>query len=96
MSTETAVLCALLRLARRRRRAPTTMNDLLNRVVARPRDVRRALATLQRGSLVELCSEGPRLTLVGLAVAVASASVRAERARVARTVPLVARERKVA
>jgi hypothetical protein len=97
MSLETAVLCALLRLARSRRRAPTTMNDLLDRVVARPRDVRRALAALSRGSLVDVTPEGPRLTLTGLAVAVASASVRAERARVARTVATTpASHRKVA
>jgi hypothetical protein len=97
MSLETAVLCALLRLARSRSRTPkTTMNDLLDRVVARPRDVRRALAALSRASLVDVTPEGPRLTLMGLTVAVASASVRAERARVARTVPYAASHRKVA
>jgi len=96
MSLETAVLSALLRLARSRRRAPTTMNDLLARVAARPRDVRRTLASLERASLVDVTPAGPRLTLMGLAVAAASAAVRSERARLARTSPRVAMQRKVA
>ena len=87
MSLETDVLRALFRLARRRRR-PATMNDLLHRVPARPSDVRRALASLVGSELVLLAPDGPRLTLTGLAVACASASLRAERAKVARIVPL--------
>jgi hypothetical protein len=86
MSLETDVLRALFRLARSRRR-PATMNDLVTRVPARPRDVRRALASLEGAELVELASEGARLTLAGLAVAVAARAVRAERSKVTRIVP---------
>jgi hypothetical protein len=49
--------------------------------------VRQALASLVGAELVELASEGPRLTLAGLAVAVAASAVWAERSKVARIVP---------
>ena len=93
MSLQTDVLRALFRLARRRRR-PVTMNDLLARVAARPSDVRSAVDALVRAELVVLAPSGPQLSLAGLAVAVASAAVRAERARVARIVPLERRSRR--
>ncbi len=95
MSTESAVLCALLRLARRR--GPVTMNDLLARVAARPRDIRRAVAALVRADLVLLTPNGPKLSLAGLAVAAASAAVRAEKhAPLARVAPPLVRRRRAA
>jgi len=72
MSLEIDVLRALLRLARRR--TPPTMDELLVRVGGHPRDVRRALASLADADLVRRSPEGPRLSLTGLAVAVAAAS----------------------
>jgi len=92
MSLETDVLRALSRLSRRR--LPATMTHLLHRVAARPADVRRALATLVRSDLVLLAPDGPRLTMAGLAVACAAAAVHAERAKLARIVPLERRAHK--
>lgn len=69
MSTEIAVLRALLRLSRRT--APATIADLLDRVGGDALDVQRALASLARAQLVQRRGESARLSLAGLAVAVA-------------------------
>lgn len=80
MSTEIAVLRALLRLSRRR--TPATFTDLLDRVGGDANDVQRALASLARAQLVQRSGESARLSLAGLAVAVAAAAT----ARRAKTV----------
>lgn len=69
MSLEIDVLRALLRLARRRR--PPTLEQLVDRVGGEEADVHRALASLARGGLVQRTPAGLRLSLSGLAVAVA-------------------------
>lgn len=98
MSCEIAVLRALLRLARRR--TPPTAGELLVRVDADAPAIRRALGSLARAGLVQRTPAGPRLTLAGFAVAVATtAAVPAQRASKAprtararaRVVPLVRR-----
>jgi DNA-binding IclR family transcriptional regulator len=78
MSTEIAVLRALLRLSRRR--TPATITDLLDRVGGDALDVQRALASLARAQLVQRSGESARLSLAGLAVAVA-ATANARRAK---------------
>ncbi len=71
MSLELALLHTLLRLSRRRH--ATTMDDLVERVGARdPSLVLRALRSLARQGLVQRSPLGPRLTLAGLAIAVAT------------------------
>jgi hypothetical protein len=91
MSTEIAVLRALLRLSRRR--APATFSDLVDRVVrdhdATAADVQRALTSFARAELVVRSGERVRLSLAGLAVAVAAvrhAACRAQASRRAKTV----------
>lgn len=74
MSLEIEVLRALLRLARRR--TPPSMEQLLLRVDAEPRDVQRALAALARKGLVMRTRRGFGLSLTGFAVAVACAQAR--------------------
>ena len=95
MSTEIAVLRALLRLARRR--APATLTDLLDRVGSDAGDVQRALASLARAQLVQRSGDTARLSLAGLAVAVAAASsarpVAARAAAQSRSAANVARRR---
>jgi hypothetical protein len=71
MSLEIDVLRALLRLARRR--THPTLDQLVVRVGAEESEVRRALFALARGGLVQRTPAGLRLSLLGLAVAVASA-----------------------
>ena len=80
MSTGIAVLRALLRLSRRA--TPATFTELLNRVGGDAIDVQRALASLARAQLilVQRSGESARLTLAGLAVAVA-ATANARRAK---------------
>jgi len=77
MSTEIAVLRALLRLSRRTAR-PTqpeaTLDELVARVGGEPAEVLRALRSLARAELVQRTPAGPRLSLAGLAVAVACGS----------------------
>ena len=86
MSLEIDVLRALLRLARRR--TSPTIEQILLRVRADEPAVRRALAALTRGGLVNTTPKGPRLSLPGFAVAVAYAQ-QPRSAAVARTsVPL--------
>lgn len=72
MSTEIAVLRALLRLSRRA--TPATFTELLDRVGGDAIDVQRALASLARAQLVQRSGESARLSLAGLAVAVAAAA----------------------
>lgn len=71
MSLEIDVLRAMLRLARRR--TVPTIEQLLLRVPADEAAVRRALAALVRGGLVNTTPNGPRLSLTGFAIAVAYA-----------------------
>lgn len=94
---EVDVLRAMLRLARRRT-APT-IEAILLRVPA-PADepaVRQSLRTLVRADLVHLSPKGPRLTLVGFAIAVAMAATPRANAKAAaapaRAVPLTRRRR---
>ena len=113
MSTEIAVLRALLRLSRRRAfSAGVTLADLVAAVsrttrrrsadpVASPDDVQRALGSLARGQLIQRTGDSARLSLGGLAVAVAAARYvqSASRAKtvaqpsVGRVVPMVRRVR---
>jgi DNA-binding IscR family transcriptional regulator len=82
MSLDIAVLRALLRLARRR--TPPTLEQLVVRVAAPESDVRKSLASLARSSLVQRTrgdEGGLRLSLAGLAVAVAAAAPRPAEAR---------------
>ena len=78
MSTEIAVLRALLRLSRRA--TPATFTELLDRVGGDAIEVQRALASLARAQLVQRSGESARLSLAGLAVAVA-ATANARRAK---------------
>lgn len=71
MSLEIDVLRALLRLARRR--SPPTLAQVVTRVGGDEAAVRRALRTLARSGLVQRAPAGVRLSLPGLAVAVACA-----------------------
>mgnify|MGYP001137068127 CR=1 FL=1 len=71
MSLEFDVLRAFLRLARRR--TSPTLARLVERVPADEADVRRALFSLARQGLIQRTPAGMRLTLPGLAVAVAFA-----------------------
>src|SRR5688500_10021879 len=86
MSLEIVLLHTLLRLSRRRGRKCAALSidelrDALDRVgsVASARieqaDVLRALRALARQGLVQRSPLGPRLSLAGLAVAVASAAM---------------------
>ena len=82
MSTEIAVLRALLLFSRRS--TPPTLADLLDRVLG-PRgeavDLEVALASLERSGLVPRPAGLARLSLAGLAVAVAAAAANARRAK---------------
>jgi DNA-binding IclR family transcriptional regulator len=84
MSTEIAVLRALLHLSRRA--TPATFTELLARVGGDASDVQRSLASLARAQLVQRSGESARLTLPGLAVAVAAASAARTNVRRAKTV----------
>ena len=84
MSTEIAVLRALLRLSRRR--SPATLEDLVTRVREDVGDVQRALASLARAQLVLRSGETARLSLAGLAVAVAAAAQAKATARAPRSI----------
>jgi DNA-binding IclR family transcriptional regulator len=78
MSTEIAVLRALLRFSRRR--TPATLEDVVASVRDDAADVERALGSLARAQLVQRDGASARLSLAGLAVAVAAAA-RAKAAR---------------
>jgi DNA-binding IclR family transcriptional regulator len=100
MTTETALLRALLKLSRRRaHQGAATLADLVERVGSDASEVQRALASLARSQLVQRSGESARLSLAGLAVAVAVAA-NARRAktvarpsRPARVVSMVRRRR---
>lgn len=80
MDYEHSILRALLRLARRRAVADGT--DLMDRVGGSQAELRDALRRLEAGGLVDRRSETDvRLTLPGLAVAVASVAGRRRRPR---------------
>jgi hypothetical protein len=93
-SLEVDVLRAMLRLARRR--TTPSVEAILVRCPA-PADadaVRTSLRTLVRANLVHVTPKGPRLTLVGFAVAVAMASTpRPQSAPVRAPAPLMRRRR---
>ena len=100
MSTEIAVLRALLFFSRRR--APATLEDLLHRVGGDLPEMQRALASLARSQLVQRTGQTARLSLAGLAVACAAAA-NARSARRAKTVsrpsrmlPMIRRRRQAA
>src|SRR5690242_16156173 len=96
MSHEIDVLRALLRLARRR--TPPTLEQLFVRVGGDEASVRLALRSLARKGLVQRTPAGLRLSLPGLAVAVACAQrpCPAAPAVVAEPVALPVRRRKAA
>lgn len=78
MSIDTMVLRAMLRLARRRQAAD--VGEVAVRVGGSASDVRAALRRLDGSGLVERrVSQPPRLTLAGLAVAVAALPERLRR-----------------
>ena len=85
MSTEIALLRALLRLSRRA--SATSLADLVAAVGSDLADVQTALASLARAGLVQRSGESARLSLAGLAVAVAAVA----NARRAKTVARPAR-----
>lgn len=91
MSLEIDVLRALLRLARRR--TPPTLEQLVVRVGGEEADVRRALSSLAKSQLVQRTPAGLRLSLAGLAVAVACAQRPARPRAVPAATPLVRRRR---
>jgi hypothetical protein len=97
-SLEVDVLRAMLRLARRR--TTPTLEAILLRVPADEVSLRSSMNRLIRANLVHVTPKGPRLTLVGFAVAVAMAATpRAKPAAApARAVPLTrhARRRRAA
>lgn len=70
MSYQLTVLRAMMRLARRR--SPIDIDQLALRAGGEASDVRAALRALAGADLVERTPEGARLTLSGLAVALAS------------------------
>lgn len=79
MSLEIDVLRALLRLARRR--MPPTLEQILVRVGGDDAEVRRVLRSLGRKGLVHQTATSFRLSMAGLAVAVACAERRRSVAR---------------
>ena len=82
MSTEIAVLRALLRLSRRRAANGSTLEALVTLVREDAPAVQRALASLARAQLVLRSGETARLSMAGLAVAAAAqAKANAKRPR---------------
>ena len=75
MRYETQILRAMLRLARRRQAAE--VEALLERVEGEGADVREALRRLEAQGLVERAGASARLTMPGLAVAVACVAAKA-------------------
>lgn len=69
MNDDTLVLGAMLRLARRRVEA--NVNELFERVGVEPARIRASLGRLDAAGLVERRPTGARLTMSGLATAVA-------------------------
>src|SRR5688572_17750313 len=83
MFTELAILRALLRLSRRRVSVtPSDLDTLLVRVGGTEAELRLALRSLQTAGFIQRRAGDLRLTMAGLAVAVAQiAPVKAESAR---------------
>jgi len=77
MLLDTQILRAIARLSRKS--MPATCSEIELRVAAEPSEIRSALVRLSRSSLVVRRSDEVRLTLFGLAVAVASGSQKAPR-----------------
>lgn len=75
---DTQILRAIARLSRTS--SPATFDAIELRVAAEPAELRAAIARLSRGGLVTRRAEEVRLTMFGLAVAVASAADRARKA----------------
>ena len=98
MSTEIAVLRALLRLSRTS--GPVTLEALVASVREDAREVQTVLASLARQQLVLRVGETTRLSMPGLAVAVAAVAQARASAKVAtrrsspRVVPLQSRVRR--
>jgi DNA-binding IclR family transcriptional regulator len=83
MSSDAQVLRAMLRLARRRQGADEAA--IATRVAASPREVRAALRDLVRAGLAARAGAGTwRLTMPGLAVAIAMLPARAAAPKAAR------------
>ena len=91
MSTEIAVLRAILSLSRRRPSA--TLEELVARVREDAPEVQRALAALARAQLVQRTGDSTRLTMTGLAIAVATAAEAMAKARRAKTLTSTPRGR---
>jgi DNA-binding IclR family transcriptional regulator len=87
MSLEIDVLRALLRLARRR--SAPTLDQIVVRVGSDEPAVRRALSALAKSGLVQRTPAGLRLSMAGLAIAVACAQRPRPVARPVATVPLL-------
>jgi Mn-dependent DtxR family transcriptional regulator len=78
MNDDSLVLGAMLRLARRRVEA--NVNELFERVQMDPSRIRASLGRLDAAGLIERRTTGARLTLSGLATAVALRPARARAA----------------
>lgn len=97
MNPEIALLRVLLRIARRR--SNMALGEILLRSGVEPETGHRALASLARSGLVHRTPEGPRLTLSGFAIAVATAAAvptqkpAPKRPAPARVVPMMRRRR---
>lgn len=72
MNPEISLLRVLLRISRRR--SSMTLGEILLRSGVDRDTAHRALASLARSGLVHRTPEGPRLTLAGFAIAVATAA----------------------
>ncbi len=90
MNTETALLRVLLRMSRLA--APATLDDLVAHVREDAHQVRRALRALAHAEFVQRTEDTARLTLSGLAVAVALASEARGTAKATRGEPKVQRD----
>lgn len=99
MSTEIALLRALLLFSRRKASPAATLADLIAQLGEEATDLELAIASLERAGLVQRGAtpgSAPRLSLSGLAVAVAAAAnarraktvARPKNARTARIIPL--------
>ncbi len=73
MNPEISILRVLLRISRRR--SSMTLGEILLRSGVDRDTAHRALASLARSGLVHRTPEGPRLTLAGFTIAVATAAV---------------------
>ena len=100
MNPEIAVLKVLLGLTREKpRRASAPLGEILLRSGIERESAHRALASLARSGLVHRTPDGPRLTMAGFAIAVATAAAipskkpMPRRPMPARVLPMVRRHR---